>query len=132
MSNVKKRIPEYLFISVGGHYGPSYQLDFKKGKLIYTLIHDDQENLSTHMINPTSKQWQRFWGEIDAIGVWNWKSRYDIPSIMDGTSWRVEIEHNGKNVTSSGSNAFPGETADKSFNPFLIAVRELIGNKPFS
>ena len=54
-----------------------------------------------------------------------------IPQYMDGTSWRVEIAHSGKYVSSSGSNDYPDGDASIAFEPFLKAVRELIGDRPF-
>jgi hypothetical protein len=86
---------------------------------------------SAQLIAPTSKQWQRFWKRVDAIGVWNWKSRHENPAVLDGTSWRVEIAHNGKYVSSSGNNDYPDGDTMIAFEAFLKAVRELIGDRPF-
>ena len=123
--------PEKLFVSVGGHFGTYYQIALNKGQLSYTQACDDYEQAPAQIIVPDSKQWRSFWKRVDAIGVWNWESRYENPSVMDGTSWHVEIAHNDKNVSSSGSNDYPNGDATIAFEPFLKAVRELIGDRPF-
>ena len=123
--------PEKLFVSVGGHFGTYYQIALNKGQLSYTQAGDDHENAPAHVIVPDFKQWRRFWKQVDAIGVWNWKSRYENPSVMDGTSWRVEIAHNGKYVSSSGSNDYPDGDASITFEHFFKAIRELIGDRSF-
>jgi hypothetical protein len=123
---------EKIVISVGGHFGSVYQLALNNGELSYTQIFDDREKAQVQVIVPDSKKWQRFWKRIDAIGVWNWDSRYENPYVMDGTSWLVDIMYNGKHVSSSGSNAYPGGEATKDFDLFLQAIRDLIGDKPFA
>ena len=76
---------------------------------------------------PTAQQWREFWSALDRAGVWNWKERYPNPGICDGTIWRIEIEHEGRSITSRGDNAYT-----KRFSAFLEAVSGLLGGLTFN
>jgi hypothetical protein len=39
--------------------------------------------------------------------VWDWAERYEDPAVVDGTHWSLRLEHDGRAVSASGSNAVP-------------------------
>ncbi len=45
------------------------------------------------------ERWQAFWQEVDQIGVSAWKESYSR-EIMDGTSWELDLAHNGRELHS--------------------------------
>jgi hypothetical protein len=58
-------------------------------------------------IRPHDDGWARFWGAVDASGAWSWNDRYVDDGVLDGTSWTVYLDHQGRAVSVSGSNAYP-------------------------
>jgi hypothetical protein len=62
---------------------------------------------NTTTMRPHPRAWASFWRKVDAAGVWDWKPRYLDPGALDGTSWTLTLEHDGRRVQSSGSNAYP-------------------------
>lgn len=130
--------PERFKAGVGGFFGPSYAVELtEKGKLIYsrnakTFVSADGTVRETVVVS--AKAWRAFCRELDAIGVWAWKPRYEDPSVMDGTQWHVEISIGGKSVKSTGYNAYPGGTLPPDgdrFPRFLHAVSALLGGREF-
>ena len=87
--------PQKFFISIGGYTGYSYQVELQAGKLNYSQIEPYFENKRDKTFDPSKKQWKRFWKKLDALKVWAWRGRYQDPHILDGTSWRVEIQAQG-------------------------------------
>ena len=78
-------------------------------------------------VTPSEEAWERFWATLDDAGVWDWAARYEPDSpVMDGTSWMLEAEHDGRRVRSSGSNAYPPRFAD-----VCQAVAALSGGRTF-
>ena len=125
---MKDLLPQIFFISIGGYTGSSYQVELKNGKLIYTLFGYGYEKEGEKIFEPTSEQWEKCLKVADEIHIWKWKKRYDDPNMTDGTSWRVNIKINEKEIDSSGSNAFPD---GDGFGIFISAVKQLINNEFF-
>ena len=113
-------------LSIGGYFDPSYSLELKGRDITYETFGNGYELKNSEIIRPTIEELEQFFGKIKEIGVWKWKKRYSNSDILDGTSWSISIEYEGKHFKSSGSNAYP-----KSFNEFTKTVRQLINNKPF-
>jgi len=67
--------------------------------------------------------------------VWDWKPRYEPEFLVtDGTSWEIDIGCDRGMVRSSGSNAYPPESAEevtREFRAFCLAVSSLVGGSPF-
>ena len=130
--------PERFEVGVGGFFGPSFAVELNEtGELVYsrnakTFVTADGTVRETVEASPQA--WRAFCDELDAIGVWAWKPRYENPDVMDGTQWRVDIAACGKSVTSSGYNAYPGGTSPPdgdAFARFLRAIGELLGGREF-
>ena len=76
---------------------------------------------------------------MDTVKVWNWRKRYVDLDVLDGTSWEVIIEYDGRLIKSSGSNGYPGEAdadqkrgiSQRAFPQFCAAVRHLT-RRPFA
>ncbi len=120
--------PEVFRAQIGGFPGPFYEVSWDEALLKWT----DFEKLET--IRPEAIDWQRFWSELDKIKIWEWEQRYDNPHVLDGTSWSVHIEYQGKSLKSSGSNAYPdskGAAPGKVFKKFCRAVSNLVDGKDF-
>jgi hypothetical protein len=113
-------------LSIGGYFGPSYSLELKGQDIFYETFGNEYELKNSEIISPTLGELDQFLGKIIKIGIWEWKKLYINPHILDGTSWSVSIEYEGKRFKSSGSNAYP-----ERFNEFTKIVRQLINNKPF-
>jgi hypothetical protein len=124
-----KALPKRLCISIGGFFGPSYEVRFKKGRLTYTYW-PPRESFSRDLegppepewrellglkplpkpeeIQPFTEQWRNFRKTLDRIDVWCWKCNYSDSNICDGTGWSAEIVYSDQSIVSSGDNCFPG------------------------
>jgi hypothetical protein len=119
-------LPSKLYVSIGGYPGPSYALELCDEKLAYssTQSHSDKSKLA--YVQPTAEAWSHFQLELDGASVWTWKSRYENPEMVDGTSWSATIHWGERSIHTSGSNKFP-----KSFRRFLRAIQTLVGGRQF-
>jgi hypothetical protein len=141
-----KALPKRLSIGIGGHFGPSYEVTLKKGRLTYMywpprdscsrepewpLEPKLRELLGLSLrpgpdeIQPSAKQWQNFRRTLDRLNVWSWQAKYSDPAVCDGTGWSAEIVYSDRLLVSGGSNCFPGWdgraipiTADEMDNTF--------------
>jgi hypothetical protein len=146
-SNVKD-LPKRLCISIGGFFGPSYEITFKKGRLTYTYWPPrdscSQEleplpNPQPEAIQPSAKQWRNFRRTLDRLNVWCWQRKYSDPAVCDGTGWSAEIVYSDRSLVSSGDNCFPGRDGralsitvherDNTFQKFCRAVGRLTGRE---
>jgi len=84
-------------------------------------------------VKVTAAQWRVFWITLNHAKVWRWDEEYSPDCIVcDGTSWNLKIKYRGKEIESSGSNAYPEASeldfSDNSqFGIFLAAVDVLAG-----
>ncbi len=92
--------------SIGGYFGPSYRVQAEGGTVRWTARQGGQDS-DQATVQPDAEAWQRFWAAVDAAGAWEWEARYVDPDVLDGTSWSLRLEHEGRAVESSGSNAWP-------------------------
>ncbi|TXH73364.1 MAG: hypothetical protein E6Q88_05395 [Lysobacteraceae bacterium] len=119
-------------VAIGGFFGPSFEVRAEgPAQLVY------RANRHSFVTAPGTKQtkikvspaqWRAFCAEIEDIGVWSWKSRYENSSVNDGTKWSVRMQFGANTLDASGYNAYPEQ---ERFNRFLRAVRELIGGREF-
>ena len=130
--------PKSLEISIGGYGGPSYDLTWEDGHLVYRMYEDGTQQAVLHM-RPSKRSWEAFWKVMDEIDIWGGQDHYE-PSgrVMDGTGWSVKILVDDRFVESGGDNAYPvdGHCAGTDevtpcFRKFLRAVRRLMGYVPF-
>jgi hypothetical protein len=146
-----KALPERLRISIGGHFGPCYEVTFKKGRLTYTHLSSrdsSSEELFQFLgpqpqceeIKPSAKQWQNFRSTLNRLNVWRWQRDYpNSATVCDGVGWSAEIVYSDRSLLSSGSNCFPGrdgralpisgDERDNTFENFCRAVARLIGRE---
>ena len=120
----KNSYPKSFLFGIGGYLGDTYSVELKDGQLCTSAYgpHDTPKEPTNPFPKPTESEWQVFWKELDRIGVWDWKEHYTCSElIMDGTSWILEIDYNGKSLKTGGSNAFPSE-----FRRFEGAMQKLI------
>lgn len=104
-------------------YGPflypeeSFTIHLRDDVLYYSpdSSEDNQEEIS-----PAEEEWNRFWQELDELGVWDWNLHYDL-CCLDGTRWRVKIVYSDLEVESSGENDYPD-----NFLGFWEALEELL------
>lgn len=123
------RRPDEFEICIGGCFGPTFTVRLKEGKLIYESSSGMYVLASMEEIAPDDKAWAEFWDELEAIGAWDWKSRYDNTDA-EGTHWFVHIAKGGRSIISEGENAYPGADSlesSENFECFLEALRRLLG-----
>lgn len=130
--------PATFKAGIGGFFGPSYAVELNEtGELVYsrnarTFV--SAEGTVRETVDASPDAWRAFCSELDAIGVWTWKPRYENSNVMDGTQWNIEIAIGAKSLKSSGYNAYPGGTSPPDgdrFPRFLRAVSELLGGREF-
>lgn len=131
-------MPEVLEISIGGYLGPSYNLLWDGGRLLYEECDIEYGKSHKTEVTPTTNSWARFWLACNKSKVWDWEESYSNPNILDGTRWFVRLKILDLEIKSTGSNAYPGGQNQpddgnypQPFRIFLRAVKKLIGGLPF-
>jgi len=132
-------IPKSFSASIGGFFGPSYQVELKDGKLYYRSYRGNPNRARRITITPTPEQWAKFRAALDAIHIWKWKARYDNQYVNDGTQWSLSITYDDRALTSGGSNSYPKKDGvpnnqpefTRPFEAWLKAVRDLTGGREF-
>jgi hypothetical protein len=141
---IVKAFPERLYMSIGGYFGPSYQVTLENDRLIYRYWPPRESCFrepepQSEKIQPSAKQWQAFRRALDRLDVWRWQADYPNSAVCDGTAWSVEIAYSDRSLVSSGDNCFPGRDGralpvtadgkDSTFAKFCHAVARLIGRQ---
>lgn len=106
---------EYLFLETSGYFRGMDQITFIKNdrKVVqkkftplvlkpqrYSAIFSEEEN-------------EKFFSEIDKIGITSWKKRYENYEILDGEQWVLRYRETGQKVkTIEGSNDYPAKWKD--------------------
>jgi len=100
----------------------------------------------TQIFQPTVNEWDKFWGKIQELGIWQWNERIEGPNIkyqdgtfwntstLDGQSWSLRLKHGGKEISCSAHNAYPDVKSPnygKTFKEFLEAIDRLLGKELF-
>jgi hypothetical protein len=119
--------PSSLDLRIGGYMGTSYSVVLKRGVLHHVTYGPEYVAGKECSVRPTEEQWAAFLEALDSLRVWSWDERYQSSTMLDGTSWKVEITWEDKTIRSSGSNSFP-----KTFQAYLEAVDALLAGLPFS
>jgi hypothetical protein len=111
--------------SIGGYFGLSYTVRWDDTRLLY---HVSKGGYTVDIVTRslTEADAARFWQSMSRIDVFGWVAEYHAADTVDGTSWSVLIDHEGRQVESGGSNACP-----RRFAAFRQAVSQLAGNRPF-
>ncbi len=140
-SHLEINSPKKLKLYIGGFLGSSYKVELTGQTLTYQEYASGQQLKTSQNIVPTEKQWQEFWEALEAIQIWEWRKEYLDTSASDGTQWSVEIEHANRYIIASGNNRYPSDDSvsgdsdnaesSKVFTQYLLAVRNLLGEKKF-
>ena len=116
-------LPDIFKMFIGGYMGDSYFVEWNENVLLYRKNEEEIE------IKPDKQMWSKFWEEVNEINIWEWDRKYKPEErIVDGTSWKINIKYNDKEIVSSGSNAYP---SNSEFTRFCDAVSELVGKREF-
>jgi hypothetical protein len=139
-----KALPKRLCISIGGFFGPCYEVTFKKDRLTYTYLPprdscSQEPEPQREQIQLSAKQWQNFWSTLNRLNVRCWQRNYSDPAVCDGTGWSAKIVYSDRSLVSSGDNCFPGwdgralpitdDGTDDTFEKFCRAVARLVGRE---
>jgi hypothetical protein len=121
MKTVDTYRPRTLRFWYGGGLGGYRTLEWRNGVLMY-----EESNSSmverTARLEPTEADWQAFAARLEALGVYRWLESYVYP-MFHGMQWSFAVAWpNGRQVRSSGSNAYP-----PAFDKFVQAVWRLAG-----
>lgn len=99
----------------------SWNIDilWQEGRLIVSQLDYPEER------TPSETDWEEFWKEAEAIGVWKWKQRYEHKriAVLDGISWDLHLKTRAKEVRTDGSNCYPGTKGIEPSPSFLRLVR---------
>ena len=125
--------PSVFVASIGGYMGRSYSVEKMGNGLEYRRYDSGFELRQVRLIHPGEEDWVAFRQALDEIGVWEWRSDYTDPGILDGTNWGLEIRWGDRAISTGGSNGYPGGSyRSRTFTAFLEAVSKLVGGRPFS
>jgi len=98
-----------LIASIGGYFGTSYEIkiDFFKATCEYSVFNKDLEEKPKTLLKLTKTKTENLSNSIQGI-VTNWDKNYEAEdTILDGTSWSVNLVTNFNVYNSSASNAYP-------------------------
>ena len=110
-----------------GSFNEGFDRVFLKNQTLYheTPSHPDEESnpvLIVEEVKLTEEQLNLFWGSLDKLAIWSWKTKYFDSDIMDGTEWRLNISWKDKsNLEVEGQNAYPN-----NFDDFLKLLNSYI------
>jgi len=85
--------------------------------------------------SPSPEAWSAFWRDLDTIGVWEWRERYENNNVLDGADWELDVRHGADAVKSMGTNAYPpsgGNDPTPQFHELIRALGKLIGDIGFA
>ena len=112
---------EVLNFNIGGFSGGYERIIWQNDKLYH---HFDGNFLEEDFTIPSTKDWEEFWDEVDALKVWSWEKDYNNDDVLDGTQWELTIKRIGRRRRRIfGSNAYPEPKG--TFNSFIKALNKL-------
>ncbi len=118
----KKFIVNYVFF---GHSNASNTLELIDNKLELSIEYGVFDTkICKQEIIPSKKEWIQFWGEMDKIGIWNWKKEYTFDSKeinADGDIIKIKIDLEDKNL-----DTFCWCNAPEGLAEFFDALKRLI------
>ena len=125
-------IPEQFAADIGRQgRGPVYSVQLQGTTLQYA------KDKTVRKITPTKEQWRAFRRALDEANVWGWRPEYRA-NVTDGTAWSLRIKYSDHALNVKGHNAYPDHAGNpneiletRSFTRYLLAVQQLLGNRPF-
>lgn len=128
LADASSMTPTVFEAYVGGFTGDSYQVALTENGLIYRPYGYGAVPEPSVAVQPSPSDWQRFRQSVDKLAVWDWQADYQPDDlVMDGTGWEISLAWGGREVESTGSNAFP-----PGFDKWCKAVSRLVGGLPFA
>ena len=125
----KNLLPEVFEFTFNESFHPGCPVRWLPDLQVLAIGHDSD---AKH-VKVTAAQWRIFWLVLNHVKVWRWDEVYSPDCIVcDGKSWNLKIKYRGKEIESSGSNAYPGSSGlgfdtKSQFGVFLDAVNMLAG-----
>ncbi|HTJ78841.1 MAG TPA: hypothetical protein VL357_07565 [Rariglobus sp.] len=120
-------VPLVFHAYIGGHFGPSYHLEFvPPSKVRYTSSTGREKKVEEFDIPIDYWEGVRF--RLDQARVFKWKNKYRSKDVSDGTQWSLEVKYKDAEKKIWGDNAYPeyGE-----FKEFLSIVSNLAYDNKF-
>ena len=112
---------------IGGFVGPSYELEYSDGALIYRVYERGYDIHKSEVLAPDDTAWRRFMEAVTVADIWGWEETYQGQSSSESTTWFINLETERHRVISKGINTYP-----PSFTDYLRAVRTLIEGRQFA
>ena len=125
-------LPTKFHFTIGGYHGPCHEIEWKHRTLWYRWAeHPFLWQPAVELLAGT-EAWEKFWSAVEAAGVWRWADNYEDADVLDGIQWSLKLIHQKRQMTSVGSNAYPGcNQPDYSktceFGRFIKALQKLTG-----
>ena len=118
---------EVLNFSIGGFSGDYERIIWQNDKLYHFFernFNDEELDKVLDFSTPSTKDWEEFWNEVDALKVWGWEKDYNDDGVCDGTQWELTIKREGRRKRRIfGSNAYPEPKG--TFDSFIKALNKL-------
>ena len=121
--------------SIGGFFGGYERIIWQNNKFqhqFFEHIFPEDEEVKPNKVlsatTPSTKDWEEFWHEVDALKVWSWKKDYYDEGVDDGLQWELKIKREGRRRRRIfGSNAYPEPKG--TFDSFIKALNNLSKSK---
>ncbi len=129
--------PTTLQFSRGGFGAFSRSLQLRGDTVVAWRMPPDYlpgRRIDSVRVVPSAEAWRAFWIAADNAGVRRWHTQYMAEGIVDGEGWSISLVSDGREITSSGSNAYPDARGREhelevtaEFQSFATAMNVLAG-----
>lgn len=87
--------------------------------------------IDNEIYKPTRSEWEKFYDELEEIGIWDWEEEYQACSLVEDYYWRIILIKNSLNLHTQGYNSHPlrlvkGELVS-ALDEFFQALEDLCG-----
>jgi len=113
--------PELILYIEHSTFGGERELRSEGGTLTCSL--QACEGMATDSVTPPPEAWQQLWAMLEYLRAWDWSGEYVDPTACDAARWSLEMRWQGKAVTASGCEKWPGEPGQ--FARFLRVLCEM-------
>jgi hypothetical protein len=134
-------LPKKLVAFSGGTWTGFHHVELEGDILLYWR--DPKDKKSGERIKPSPERWSEFRRELDAIGIWQWRSEYSTRAIRDAPVWTFEVEYSDRRIKTGGdSGVFPDKSgaptsfraagAAEQYIRYVKALQKLLGRDTFA
>jgi hypothetical protein len=106
-----RRDPEaksVAYFHIAGFKGTGYSVIIKGSTVKYRSGRGRREETTPwQRVRVSADDLRRFWERGTDLGVFGWQAEYDCPRTYDGVWWSVDLEWEGRRLSSRGANKFP-------------------------